>query len=124
MGSARNVKDIRSYCDVMFDELTDMKSRLLSLADTVDQMEGSNEELVGLSDHGPHDHRSHLCDIAKMIDWKLEILTKVCPSDWMKYAAGAEQVSVKAPEKSGKFEFDADKSKFDKEFASPGDLGG
>ena len=100
MASVRNITDMKNYCDVVFGELTDMKSRLLNLIETIDKMKGRDKEIVsGSHDHGTHDHISHLRDIANTIDWKLEILTKVCPADWMKYAAGAESVSVKVPEK-------------------------
>jgi hypothetical protein len=57
-------------------------------------------------------HIGHLRDIANTIDWKLEILTKVCPADWTKYSKGAESASVKVPEK------------FEKEYAAGGDIGG
>jgi len=100
MASVRKISDIRNYCDVVFGELTDMKARLNNLIETIDTMQGRNKELVnGPHDHGSHDHISHLRDIADTIDWKLEILTKVCPADWMKYAANAERVAVKVPEK-------------------------
>ena len=100
MASVRNIANMRSYCDVMFDELTGMKSRLLNLIETIDKMRGSDKKIVSRAhDHGTHDHISHLRDIVNTIDWKLEILTKVCPADWMKYAAGAESASVKVPEK-------------------------
>ena|SRR5271157_3107826 len=105
MASTRSINDIRSYCDVVFGELMDMKSRLLNLVGDIEQMQGHDKELVG-------SHLRHLRDIANTIDWKLEILTKVCPTDWMKYAGGAESVSVEEP------------GKYAKEFTSPGDFGG
>ncbi len=105
MASARNIKDIRSYCDVVFGELTDMKASILGLVGDIELMQGHDKELVG-------SHSRHLRDIANTIDWKLEILTKACPADWMKYSAGAESVSVQEP------------GRFAREFTSPGDFGG
>ncbi|MBF0506547.1 MAG: hypothetical protein HQL09_06910 [Nitrospirae bacterium] len=107
MASGRSIGNIRSYCDVIFDELTDMKSRVLGLVRDIELMQGHDKELV-------ISHVRHLNDIANTIDWKLEILTKVCPTDWMRYAAGAESVSVKVP----------GKAEFDKDFTSAGDFGG
>lgn len=100
MASAKDIREMRNYCDEVFGELTDMKSRLRGLIEAINRMQGSNKEMVsGANNHGTHDHISHLQDIVNTIDWKLEILTKVCPADWMKYAAGAETVSVKVPER-------------------------
>ncbi len=105
MASKRNIK-ITSYCDSLFDELTEMKARALDLAECVELMQGEEKETL-------KSHVTHLRDIANVIDWKLEILTKVCPADWTKYSKGAEDVvSVKVPEK------------FDREFAAAGDMGG
>jgi hypothetical protein len=105
MTSARNIS-ITNYCDSIFDELSDMKSRALDLVGCIEQMKGEEKEIV-------KSHITHLRDIANLIDWKLQILTKVCPSDWTKYSKGAENiVSVKVPEE------------FDREFAAAGDMGG
>ena len=105
MASARNIS-IGNYCDSIFDELSDMKSRTLDLVECIAKMQGPEKELV-------KSHMTHLRDIANLIEWKLEILTKVCPADWTKYSKGAENlVSVKVPES------------FDSEFAAAGDMGG
>ena len=105
MASARDIS-MGNYCDSIFDELTDMRSRALDLVGCIEQMQGQEKELV-------KSHITHLRDIANLIEWKLEILTKVCPADWTKYSKGAEHsVSVKVPEE------------FDLEFAAAGDMGG
>src|SRR5208337_4454033 len=105
MASAKNI-GITNYCDSVYDELTDMKSRALDLVGCIEHMKGEEKELV-------KSHISHLRDIANLIDWKLEILTRVCPADWTKYSKGAENVvSVKVSEE------------FDREFAAAGDMGG
>lgn len=95
MASAKDI-DIKGYCDSMYDELTDMKSRLFGLMDCIDQVEGNDKVKEMVRTHAPH-----LRDIADTIDWKLQILTKVCPTDWARYPEGAETiVSVKEPERS------------------------
>jgi|SRR5208337_42110 len=105
MASARDIS-MGNYCDSIFDELTDMRSRALDLVSCIEQMQGEDKKLV-------KSHITHLRDIANLIEWKLEILTKVCPADWTKYSKGAENlVSVKVPES------------FDSEFAAAGDMGG
>ena len=104
MASARDI-DMRNYCDAVFDELMNAKSMVLGLADSIGQMQLQEKELLKT-------HIRHFHDIADTIDWKLEILTKVCPADWTRYSAGAESASVKAPES------------FEKEFAAGGDIGG
>ncbi len=104
MASVRNI-DRRNYCDSVFDVLTDAKSKILGLAEGIDEMQGDNKNML-------QPHIRHFHDIVNTIDWKLEILTKVCPADWTKYSTGAESVSVRVPEK------------FDKEYAAGGDIGG
>jgi hypothetical protein len=105
MASARSI-NMSNYCDSVYDELMDAKSRILGLAECIDQMQGQEKEMVKT-------HIRHLHDIANTIDWKLEILTKVCPTDWNRYSAGAESsVSVRSPEG------------FEKDFAAGGDVGG
>jgi hypothetical protein len=104
MATARDIS-MTKYCDSIFDELSDMKSRTLALVGCIEEMKGEEKEMV-------KSHITHLRDIANLIEWKLEILTKVCPADWTKYSKGAENVSVKVPEE------------FDHEFAAAGDVGG
>jgi len=105
MASAKDI-DITSFCDSVFDELTDMKSRALDLVGCIEHMKDEDKEIV-------KSHITHLREIANVIDWKLEILTKVCPAGWTKYSKGADNVvSVKEPEE------------FDRKFAAAGDMGG
>ncbi|HKN19067.1 MAG TPA: hypothetical protein VJW95_04655 [Dissulfurispiraceae bacterium] len=105
MGSAKDI-GMTNYCDSVFDELTDMKSRALDLVGCIERMKDEDKEIV-------KSHITHLRDIANVIDWKLEILTKVCPAGWTKYSKGAENVvSVKEP------------GELDRKFAAAGDMGG
>jgi hypothetical protein len=105
MESASNIKDVRSYCDVVCDELTDMKTRLTSLINSIDLMQGFQKEIVA-------SHARHLRDIENTIDWKLEILTKVCPTIWSRLGGDSGSIMDKPAEKIGN------------EFVAAGDYGG
>lgn len=86
----------REYCDSVYCELTEMKARVLSLVSDVEQMEGPEKEQL-------RPHITHFQDIAKMIEWKLEILTKVCPFDWTGFEGDVEStVSVRLSEPAEK----------------------
>lgn len=107
MATAKNI-DIHDYCDSMYEELTDMKERLYDLMDCSGRVGGNEKVKEVVKTHSPHLH-----DIADVIDWKLQILTKVCPADWTKYPEGAERdVSVREPGVS------------EKEDVAPGNIGG
>ncbi len=83
-----NVRDegVRNYCVAVFTELSAMKSKLLGFVREIEQMTGPAKE--ELKSHIPHFH-----DIVNAIDWKLEILMKVCPSDWTGYARDIESTA-------------------------------
>jgi len=86
-------KDIafKSYCDRVYDELSGMKSRLLDFVKDIEMMRGPEAEMLRA-------HIPHYYDIVRTIDWKLEILTKVCPFEWTKYAGEVERTSVQPME--------------------------
>ncbi len=88
-----SVKDIefRKYCDSMYSELSDMKSRLLVFVRDIEHMEGPGKELL-------RSHISHFQDIIRTIDWKLEILTRVCPFEWAGYSGVENTASVRVDE--------------------------
>jgi hypothetical protein len=72
-----------SYCDTVDSELTQMKSRLLGIIKSIETMSGP--ETQRLASHG-----QHLRDIVNTIDWKLEILMRVCPADWKGFGGKVE----------------------------------
>jgi len=90
MASVKNI-ELRNYCDTMYRELSGMKSRLLGLVKEIEGMKGHDKEAL-------KSHISHFEDIARTIDWKLEILTKVCPFEWSGYGDVERTVSVRADE--------------------------
>ena len=85
-------RGIKNYCDSMYGELSDMKSRLLTFVRDIEDMRGSEKEML-------KSHIPHFQDIVRTIDWKLEILSKVCPFDWAGYREEVEKtVSVRVDE--------------------------
>ena len=84
-------REFRNYCDAMYKELSGMKSRLEGFVREIEHMKGPEGEVL-------KPHISHFQDIARTIDWKLEILTRVCPFDWTGYAGVEKTVSVRVEE--------------------------
>ncbi|HYQ48215.1 MAG TPA: hypothetical protein VEP69_04040, partial [Thermodesulfovibrionales bacterium] len=56
-------------------ELSGMKTKLLGFIEEIEAMRGPEKELV-------MSHISHLRDVIETIDWKLDIITRVCPTEW------------------------------------------
>ena len=91
MASVKNIR-FESYCDRMYSELTSMKSRVLGFVEEIKSMKGPEREML-------EPHIAHFNDIAKTIEWKLEILGRVCPFDWKgKYSDLESTVSVEVKE--------------------------
>ena len=90
MASARD-RAFDSYCDRVYTELTEMKSRLLGFVREIDQMRGADKDLL-------ESHKSHLNDIVRTLDWKLEIFTRVCPFEWSGFADVEKTASVRLEE--------------------------
>lgn len=95
MGSTRDIR-FKNYCNSMYNELSGMKSRLLDFVREIEQMTGPEREKLD-------SHIPHFRVIADFIDWKLEILTKVCPFEWTGYTGVERTVSV-LPEKENEKE--------------------
>lgn len=87
------VKDIRvgSYCTRVYTELSGMKSKLLDFIEEIEAMSGPEKTLV-------MSHISHLRDMIGTIEWKLEIITRVCPTEWAGQLGVETQASVQVPE--------------------------
>ncbi len=104
MATARDIK-FGNYCDRIYHDLSGMKATLTEYVEEINSMAGPEKEV--LAPHVPHYQ-----DIIRMIDWKLEILTKVCPFEWagFKGVETAPTVELDSPAKEREF--------------SPGYLGG
>ncbi len=95
------VKDInvKNYCDTVYSELSGMKKRIDAMMDGLEKTYGTESEVYEI-------HSRHLCELADFIDWKIQILTKVCPFDWKGMGEEYENtVSVGEAEKSEGPEF-------------------
>lgn len=89
-------KDIgmNNYCTNLSTELLGLKAGLSDLISNIELMADPNNKLIKT-------HLTHLHDIEKTIDWKLEILMRACPMDWNEVYCDVEDiVSVKTPEVS------------------------
>lgn len=92
-------------CGSLYNDLMDIKARLLDLAARMEGVAGPEAEHL-------RSHVSHLNDIVRTIDWKLDIFAKVCPTSPGAFAGGVEG-TVSVPE-----------TKFEKEPISGGYMGG
>jgi hypothetical protein len=92
MATIKNTQ-ITSYCDDLSKELSGMKTRIDVLRADVKKAFGPETEVFRA-------HEQHLVELANIIDWKLQILMKVCPFDWKGRDKDVESsVSVSQPEK-------------------------
>ncbi len=92
MATTKNIK-ITNYCDDLNSELSGMKIRIDALRDDVKNAFGAETEVFRA-------HEQHLVELANIIEWKLQILMKVCPFDWKGRDKDVESsVSVSRPEK-------------------------
>ncbi len=90
MATLKNI-GFESYCNRVYNELSGMKSRLLGFVREIEDMKGPDRDML-------ESHISHLNDIVRMLDWKLEILTRVCPFDWAGYPDFERTASVRVEE--------------------------
>jgi hypothetical protein len=74
MAVARDI-GLKNYCDTVYTDFTEMKSRLLGIVGQIEHMTGPDRGM--LASHVPH-----LREVVSFIDWKLDILTKACPFEW------------------------------------------
>ncbi len=85
---------IDHYCDSLYTELSAIKAKLLEFIEQITLFEGKERKMLA-------SHDDHLREIIKIIDWKLEILTRVCPYDWKGLSGDFERTgSVPAEETS------------------------
>ncbi|MBI4682391.1 MAG: hypothetical protein HY757_04735 [Nitrospirae bacterium] len=75
--------DIKGYCDSLYEELSDMKNRLIGLKGQLEVMERKDKTVLS-------PHVRHLDELIQSIDWKLEIFAKSCPVDWGKFGEKSE----------------------------------
>jgi hypothetical protein len=87
-----------NYCDTLDSELTQMKSKLLDIIKSIEAMSGPETQRL-------NPHVQHLRDIVNTIDWKLEIMMRVCPADWKGFGGKVESTaSVQVEENAAELE--------------------
>ncbi len=74
MATKKNIK-LTDYCNDVSNELMDMKAKIDVLREDVKKAYGAENPVT-------REHERHLCELADMIEWKLQILMKACPFDW------------------------------------------
>ncbi len=98
MATVNDVK-INTYCDALSNELAGMKMKIRELRETAMKAYGAGSELLLA-------HERHLGELEDFIEWKLQILMKVCPFDWKGADKDVESVvSVGPAEKSPEIDF-------------------
>ncbi len=105
MASVLNVKESKVFCDEVYNQLTDMKAKIIKLQKQA-AAEGLGKDIEGGL------FSRHLCELADQIDWKLQILAHSCPVDWKGSTDFEETAQVDVAMKSKDVEF------------SPGYVGG
>jgi len=94
MGTADYEKKIltKSFCDDVYVELTAMGLKILTMKDELAMTYGEESEPFKT-------YQRHLVELADQIEWRLQILSHACPSDWKGSQEKVESVvSVRAPE--------------------------
>jgi hypothetical protein len=93
MGRVKDINiNIESYCDTLYNELSGMKTRIDAMKENLARAYGAGSTVYEV-------HSRHLGELADFVEWKLQILTKVCPFEWKGMDKDAEStVSVSSPE--------------------------
>ncbi len=98
MATAKNTS-ITGYCNDVYNDLSDMRKKIETLRMDARKAYGPDSPVT-------HEHERHLEELASMIEWKLQILMKICPFDWKGADEGVETVvSVESNEKTTGPEF-------------------
>jgi hypothetical protein len=93
MATVNDIK-LRNYCDVINNELSGMKNRIDAMKEGLARTYGAESTEYDV-------HSRHLSELGEFIEWKLQILMKVCPFDWKGLDKDIETtVSVSSPDKS------------------------
>jgi len=74
MASAKNI-NINSFCDTVTRELSEMKEGIHIIREEAKRAYGEDSMRFRSYD-------THLCELADMIEWKLQLLLKACPFEW------------------------------------------
>lgn len=84
---------LKNYCENVYSELSDMRSWVLEMVKCIETMSGPEREHV-------KSHIPHLTDIANTIEWKLGVMMKTCPTQWLHLGDIETTASVSLSERS------------------------
>ena len=91
MGTVKDIKK-NEYCDEVLGELAYMIQTVHELREQLAVAYGRDSEVY-------RTHDRHLVELADYMDWKLQILTTVCPFEWKGLGDDVQSVvSVRQPE--------------------------
>ncbi len=93
MATVKNIK-INSFFDTVTRELSEMKEGIHIIREEAKKTYGAESEEFRRYD-------VHLCELADMIDWKLQLVMKASPFDWK--GTGMDIESDVQVESLGKF---------------------
>jgi hypothetical protein len=99
--SMATVKEIKvsGYCDEVSAKLMDIKESIHMLQEDAKKVYGETSERSEI-------YVRHLCELADMVEWKLQLLMKACPFEWKGTDREFDRVaSVASSEDIAKSEF-------------------
>jgi hypothetical protein len=83
---------VKSFCDDVYTELASMRMKIIMMSDDLSMAYGDDSPPLTM-------FKRHLEELADQIEWKLQILSHVCPYDWKGSKEKVEStVSVRQPE--------------------------
>ncbi|HTG00721.1 MAG TPA: hypothetical protein VK654_09065 [Nitrospirota bacterium] len=74
MATAKDIK-VNSYCD-------EVSGQLMRMKESIHELQKNAEKVYGVDSAWATTYDRHLCELADMIEWKLQILMKACPFEW------------------------------------------
>jgi hypothetical protein len=77
MGSVREIKKttVTSFCDEVYTELAGMRMKIITMSEDLSAAYGDDSLPLNM-------FKRHLSELSDQIEWKLQILSHVCPYDW------------------------------------------
>lgn len=73
MATVKNIK--KGYCDDVYAGLSELKTRIMAMRENLERTYGAESAVFGTFDR-------HLGELVEQIDWKIQILSHACPTDW------------------------------------------
>ncbi|HUI46403.1 MAG TPA: hypothetical protein VL122_10535 [Nitrospirota bacterium] len=74
MANVKNIK-INGYCDEVSEKLMSIKESIHLLQEDAKKVYSADSKRLEI-------YERHLCELADMVEWKLQLLMKSCPFEW------------------------------------------